>query len=230
MDSTDSLDPGIPGGPLASLVPSDSVRGIIFDYGGTLDSRGDHWSHIIRDAYREAGLDVGIEAFREAYIFGERALAVSGAVAPADNFLDVMLKKIRAELSLLGLDGDPALVGRIAHYCYDYARCSVDCARPLLEDLSERYPLALVSNFYGNINAVLSDFGIRGLFRAVIESAVVGVRKPDPEIFRLGFEALGLEATEVLVVGDSISKDIIPARSLGCMTYHIPGRQWPPLA
>ncbi len=38
-------------GTIESLVIADDIRGIIFDYGGTLDSRGDHWSHIIREAY-----------------------------------------------------------------------------------------------------------------------------------------------------------------------------------
>ena len=42
----------------------------------------------------------------------------------------------------------------------------------------------LVSNFYGNVNAVLRQFGLDGCFSEVIESAVVGVRKPDPEIWR----------------------------------------------
>ena len=44
------------------LVPDD-VRGIIFDYGGTLDSHGDHWSHIILEAYIAAGVEPGIEDF-----------------------------------------------------------------------------------------------------------------------------------------------------------------------
>lgn len=231
MDSTDDIRAfENPGGPIEGLLPPDpEVKGIIFDYGGTLDSRGDHWSHIILDAYRSAGLDIGIEDFKRAYIHGERALAVKGAVIPTDNFLDVMRKKVSAELSVAGVAADSAAAEHIARYCYDYARGCIDGVRPLLRELSERLPLVLVSNFYGNINSVLEDFGIRDCFRAVIESAAVGVRKPDPEIFRLGLEALGLEAPEVLVVGDSIDKDIIPARTLGCRTYHIPGRRWPPV-
>ena len=49
------------------LVPDD-VSGIIFDYGGTLDSHGDHWSHIILEAYLAAGLEPEIEDFVRAYI------------------------------------------------------------------------------------------------------------------------------------------------------------------
>ena len=47
----------------------------------------------------------------------------------------------------------------------------------------------LVSNFYGNIQTILKDFGLYAFFDDIIESSVVGVRKPDPAIYRLGVEA-----------------------------------------
>jgi putative hydrolase of the HAD superfamily len=86
--------------------------------------------------------------------------------------------------------------------------------------------MVLVSNFYGNVESVLTDFGLRHYFKQIIESAVVGVRKPDPQIFALGVEALGLQAQEVLVIGDSYKKDIVPAESLGCRVAWIKGKGW----
>ena len=77
-------------------------------------------------------------------------------------------------------------------------------------------PKVLVSNFYGNLSVVLHEFGFDGCFQQIIESAVVGVRKPDPQIFQLGIEALGMSPEEVTVVGDSLENDILPARQLGC--------------
>ena len=55
---------------------------------------------------------------------------------------------------------------------------------------------------------------------------MVGIRKPDLRIFLLGVEALGLQPGEVTVVGDSMNKDIIPAREAGCRTVWLRGRQW----
>ena len=86
--------------------------------------------------------------------------------------------------------------------------------------------MVLVSNFYGNIESVLSDFDLLRYFRSIIESAVVGVRKPDPRIFALGVEALGLNPSEVLVVGDSYKKDIVPAESIGCKVAWLKGKGW----
>ena len=86
--------------------------------------------------------------------------------------------------------------------------------------------MVLVSNFYGNMPTVLGEFGLDGLFVSVVESAVVGIRKPDPRIFALGVDALQLPARDVTVVGDSYYKDILPARSLGCRTVWIKGLGW----
>lgn len=86
--------------------------------------------------------------------------------------------------------------------------------------------MVLVSNFYGNINTVLAEFGLDGLFEEVIESAAVGIRKPDPRIFRLGTEALGLEPEDVMVVGDSFTNDIVPAAEAGCRTAWLKGEGW----
>lgn len=209
------------------------IRGIIFDYGGTIDSHGDHWSHIIREGWHAAGIDVDDATFRDCYVHAERELARVRHILPCDNFGVLLDKKMVIEMERLrdlgagGFDVAPA-ARTAAQYCYDAARRAVDEARPVLEALSAHYPMVLVSNFYGNVDEVLRDFDLRRYFNGVIESAVVGVRKPDPRIFQLGVVALGLPADQVLVVGDSLRKDIEPARSLGCRTAWIKGRGWTP--
>ena len=131
-----------------------------------------------------------------------------------------------AEQGLLNADSIEPLAAQIALYCYRAARSSVEEARPVLEALYARYPMVLVSNFYGNVESVLADFDLRRYFRDIIESAVVGVRKPDPKIFQLGVDALGLKPEEVLVIGDSYKKDIVPAESIGCHVAWIKGKGW----
>lgn len=208
------------------------IKGIIFDYGGTIDSRGIHWSEVIWDGYCDAGIPVTKEQFRDSYVVAERELARVRHILPNDNFYDLLLKKMRIELQDLVDKGfyqcddiEPA-ARHIAQYCYDAASSSIEEARPVLELLSQHYPMMLVSNFYGNVDSVLHDFDLRRYFRGVIESAVVGVRKPNPVIFRLGVDVLELPANEVLVVGDSLKKDIHPAESIGCQTIWLKGKGW----
>lgn len=211
---------------------TEEIKGIIFDYGGTIDSHGDHWSEVIYDGYKACGLDVDKEEFRTSYVYAERELARTRHIYPQHTFLDVMEIKMRLELDDLARRGiiSQAVADEkcspIAHYCYERARASVDDARPVLAKLAEHFPMVLVSNFYGNVESVIRDMDIRQYFRGVIESAVVGVRKPDARIFTLGVVALGLPAENVLVVGDSMRKDILPAESIGCRTAWLKGKGW----
>jgi len=210
------------------------IKGIIFDYGGTIDSRGIHWSEVIWDGYQASQVPVTKDQFRDAYVFAERELAKVRHILPNDNFHDLLLKKMRIELTNLVENGHlsctniETLSQQIAQYCYDAAKSSIEEARPTLELLYKHFPMVLVSNFYGNVDSVLRDFDVRRYFRGVIESAVVGVRKPNPTIFRLGVDVLELQPSEVLVVGDSLKKDILPAESLGCQTLWLKGKGWTP--
>ena len=208
------------------------VKGLIFDYGGTLDTGGDHWSEVIWEAYRRAGVAVDKPLFREAYVFAERELARERHILPAHDFHDMLRIKMQIEMNFLVEQGhlSPESAEEkaelVAQYCYDAARENVESIRPVLEKLSEKYPMVLVSNFYGNIETVLTDFGIRDFFQAIIESAVMGVRKPDPRIFEHGVKALGMLPEDTLVIGDSYRKDILPAESIGCQAIWIKGKGW----
>ena len=210
------------------------IKGIIFDYGGTIDTKADHWSHILRQGWEFAGIKVSKSLFREAYVHAERELARHRHILPGDNFYKLLRKKIRIEIDYLIERGELSdenveqSVREATRYCYEYARMCVEEARPVLEELSEKFPMILVSNFYGNVDEVLRDFDLRRYFKGIIESAVVGVRKPDPRIFMLGVVALGFQPQEVLVVGDSLTKDILPARSIGCPTAWLKGKGWTP--
>ncbi|MBD5290714.1 MAG: HAD family hydrolase [Bacteroides sp.] len=208
------------------------VKGIIFDYGGTLDTAGEHWSEVIWEAYRQSAVIVDKAEFREAYVYAERELARERHILPAHDFNDLLQIKMKIELEFLAKKGlfPPALVDdrakMIADICYRQAKETVASTIPVLESLSEKYPMVLVSNFYGNIETVLEDFGIRKYFKAIIESAVMGVRKPDPRIFEHGVKALGVLPGETLVIGDSYRKDILPAESIGCQVLWLKGKGW----
>lgn len=209
-----------------------NIKGIIFDYGGTLDTGGDHWSHVIREGWEKAGVAANDALFREAYVYGEQELERTEHILPHHNFGDLLDIKMQIELEYLAGTGNfpPAQIEEkakeIAAYCYQVAKDNVTRSKEVLEKLARTYPLVLVSNFYGNIETVLADFGILGCFKKVIESAKVGVRKPDSKIFELGVKALGLKPEEVLVVGDSIKNDIEPAAKIGCQTLLLEGKGW----
>lgn len=211
-----------------------NAKGLIFDYGGTIDTNSVHWSEVLWDGYVAAGIDVDRQAFRDAYVHGERTLTRQPLVRPEHTMLDLLRIKVGIELQWLAdhgewtMDNEKEIQAKgeaVADHCYAHVLQVLETSRAVLQHLSERYPTVLVSNFYGNIRSVLQDFRL-DLFQDVVESAVVGIRKPDPRIFQLGVDALGMAAQDVVVIGDSYSKDIVPAASIGCQTVWIRGRGW----
>ena len=208
------------------------IKGIIFDYGGTLDTNSRHWSEVLWSKYEEYHVPVGKADFREAYVYGERTLARIPLVKPEDNFHDVLCIKTKLQMEYLieqgKLEQTDAMeyAVKIADSCYQYVLNVLEKTRPVVQSLSRKYKLVLVSNFYGNIRSVLKDFELDDFFSDVIESSVVGVCKPDPAIYRLGVEVLKLPAENVLVVGDSFSKDMVPAKTVGCKVAWLKGEGW----
>lgn len=208
-----------------------TVKGIIFDYGGTIDTDGTHWAEVIWEEYRRAGIPIGRELFREAYVHGERTLARQPIITPADTFHTLLEKKIGIQKEFIG-EKQPdtrftaEMEKAVVAGCYNRILHTMQTTRHVVELLSKNHPLVLVTNFYGNMNTVLAEFGLTEKFPTIIESSVVGIRKPDPALFDLGVQALGTAPEETLVVGDSYRKDIYPAHTLGCRTAWLKGIGW----
>ena len=205
------------------------IKGYIFDYGGTLDTGGQHWGKVIWHAYEHLQVPVSETDFRDAYVHAERTLGKNPIIQPDFTFYKTLETKIRLQLEYLQTSYITPLTSYIlplTSYLYEATVAETSKSREVLLSLKKQYPMVLVSNFYGNIATVLKEFKLDGIFDTIIESAVVGVRKPDPQIFTLGVEALGMQPDEVVVVGDSMDKDIIPASKAGCHTVWFKGEGW----
>ena len=83
---------------------------------------------------------------------------------------------------------------------------------------AEGYRMALVTN---NVREWESRWRalapVDDIFELVIDSAFVGVRKPDPEIYDLALAGLGVEGSECLFV-DDLERNCVAARALGMAT------------
>jgi putative hydrolase of the HAD superfamily len=90
-----------------------------------------------------------------------------------------------------------------------------------------RIPLAIVSNSDGTVEEQLRRHDICQVgvgpgvtVLAIIDSAVVGVAKPDPRAFAPAIAALGLPPGEVAFVGDSVKYDVLGAQDAGLVPVH----------
>lgn len=91
-----------------------------------------------------------------------------------------------------------------------------------------RIPLAIVSNAEGTMERQLADHRICAVggggaaeVAVVVDSTVVGVEKPDPRIFGLALDALGVEAAACLYVGDTVHFDVRGATAAGLHPVHV---------
>ncbi len=202
------------------------TAGYIFDYGGTLDTGGQHWGQVLWHAYERHQVPVTEVQFREAYVYAERTLGRNPVIRPDFTFRQTLETKLRLQQEYLKVENEKYWQ-TILDDLYERTKTMTAQSREVLLQLKDHgLPMVLVSNFYGNMHTVLHEFGFDGLFHKVIESAVVGIRKPDPRIFLLGVEALGLKPEKVTVVGDSLDKDIMPAHEAGCQTIWLRGEGW----
>ena len=86
---------------------------------------------------------------------------------------------------------------------------------PALETLVEdKYQLGVITNG----NAEIHRMPIAHLFSFAHSSAAAGVAKPDPLIFHQALQMAGVEAHEMVYVGDDPEKDIIGASNAGFRT------------
>src|SRR5207245_9705945 len=78
----------------------------------------------------------------------------------------------------------------------------------------------VVSNHHNGkaLREMLGSFGMGRYFEVVIASEEVGVRKPNPEIFRICLSRLRLTRDQVIFVGDSLLYDVVAARAAGIVS------------
>ncbi len=114
---------------------------------------------------------------------------------------------------------DPALADAMSQHFQDVRRTLhvvYPDVRPALEALAAHYRLGLVTNGLACLQREkLAASGLGGYFQSVTVAGDVGVRKPDPAVFRQALASLGAEAAETAMVGNSLRSDIGGARAAG---------------
>ncbi len=202
-----------------------NYQNLCFDYGGTLDTGGIHWADFLWQEYQYHHVPVTHEAFYQAYVHTERYLGQHDVIHPNHTFRETLGIKVQMQIHKLLLEegllhnGDENdIAKRIVASSYQRVLAVLEHSIPIMQSLSKNHTLVLVSNFYGNLHTVLREFHLDSYFKDVVESAAVGIRKPDSAIYQLALRRNHLRPEDTLVIGDSLKNDILPAHSLGIHT------------
>lgn len=190
----------------------------VFDAGGTLIHPD--WPRLAALAREVSGRTFGSDEMRRA--FAEMLKGV-GAQTPTGRVIDQSRSHwtFREMYGGLGLDEaacESIVCGIDRAHAERHMWCGADPEAPrVLEELGrEGLRLAVISNTEdGRVRDALEAAGLGSYFELVVDSHLVGLKKPDAAIFRLALERLGVEASEAAFVGDSYAHDALAARAVG---------------
>jgi putative hydrolase of the HAD superfamily len=194
-----------------AATPRTATRALLFDFGGTLDAEGVPWKDRFFRLAGLEGLGVSRAEFDPAFYGATDSLegvipASAGFRETVDRVADGLAVRLKRERTLLRRIGD--------RFSEESLRQLVQGAA-LLSRLRDRYRIGIVSNFYGNIQAVCDEAGLTPSIRVAVDSTLVGCKKPDPRIFQAALDALGAGPGEAVFVGDSLRRDMAGARGMG---------------
>ncbi len=204
------------------------IRAVLFDLGGTLHTgdmpRGrDIWfARRVLDRLADYGIAVGAtpEELAEklpvnSEIYKHHSEQTLRELSSVEIWNDYFLRDYH-----IGRERLAPLAEELS-FLYDYERPRV-MRRPQLKETMEQLRdmglrLGVISNIISRsvVPHFLAEYDIDRYMDCVITSAETGIRKPDPEIFRVAERRLGLAPEELAYVGDTISRDVRGTRNAG---------------
>ena len=204
------------------------IRAIFFDAAGTLfyltKTVGDHYAYV----GREVGLDLDAQqlesAFHAAWKQMPRRPVIDG---PRENDDKGWWRELVGHVfhqvapSLSELDRDNFFEIAYEHFAEPGVWRLYPEVIDVLEQLRNRFQLAVISNFDGRLRLILQHLGISKYFAHILISSELGADKPDPDIFRRALKIMDLNANEVLHVGDDPERDWKPASAAGLSVFRL---------
>ena len=191
------------------------IRAVLFDAGGTL---------IHMDGERvclAAGVAHDATSFRRAEAAAValvRSFVLANPASTDAERLPLYLDTLLVGLGFAARGERRAAAGRVAaeHSRANLWSRGADGACATLGVLRGRgYRMAVVSNADGRVRGLLERAGLAPLLEFVVDSAEIGVEKPDPRIFHAATTRLGLCPAACAYVGDIYEIDVIGAAGAG---------------
>ena len=193
------------------------IKAVCFDFDGTLAHFAGSFAELVDGLRNDLGLTPK-DAERLA-IMRAQAERRGGPMTFADT-----VRTALTELELPVSDNLETLAARVVRN-YSARMTLLPGAERVLELCREhRLPLALVTNGPADMQrAAVRAVGLEGYFKGLVISgdAAVGVRKPDPRIFRLACEGLEVKPVETVMVGDNLEADVLGALNAGMQAVYL---------
>lgn len=144
--------------------------------------------------------------------------------------IEVLTGRFAQLFAELGINFSPEEAWRVYEKKLSEEHWFIDGAEELLKTLVARYTLCLVSNGTASVqDRRIESAGIAPFFEKIFISQRVGVNKPYPAFFDRCFAALPhLDRARTVIVGDSLTSDILGGRNVGITTCWFNPHRLPP--
>lgn len=192
------------------------IKAVILDFGGTLADGGLDWDPYhenIRSFLANHGYNIPMNKLKR---------ALRGALSDLNRVRakgkEMTFEEVYANfLSKLEIRYDNEMLDYLhENFKRHYITPFFPCVEEVLEELSSRYKVALLSNTMSDQpRLLLQEAGLDKYFDAMYCSRDLGVRKPNPEIFDIVLTKLGVHPVNTVHVGDSVEADMYGARESG---------------
>jgi putative hydrolase of the HAD superfamily len=195
------------------------VRAVLFDFGNTLAAPEE--SHrLTAECLAEMG--IAAPARRVAAALADEAEARREIVTLETSrreCREFYLRRSRMLLAAVGVTGNLEAKAIWLTALYEAKSLSrrphEGCPEVLRRLRGQGLRLAVVSNSDGLVAARCAAMGIADEFELIVDSALAGFAKPDPEIFRRTLRQMELEPAEAVYVGDNYVHDVVCPKSTG---------------
>ncbi len=133
---------------------------------------------------------------------------------------EVLVGRFAALFGEYGMTVDPVLCARTYENNLSVGHYFLPGAEEAVKSLCKKYKLYLASNGTAHVQAGrLKSANIGQYFGEVFVSQEVGANKPDPEYFQRCFARIpGFDPKRAMMVGDSLSSDILGGKQAGMLT------------
>ena len=195
---------------------------ILFDFGGCLDSDGEHSRDLFLSQFKKFNIiesNEDLKRFQETYSAVDKKVISESLVK---NSLLLHMNEVMCKHIAFFLDKfDEKKINLAAKAITDKQSHYIKRNKSIIEKLSKQFNLGIISNFSGNLEIILDEFKIKNYFKFVIDSYYVGMSKPDHRIFELALSFCNTPASKTCFIGDNLNNDIYPAKTLGMKTILI---------
>ncbi|MEW6569170.1 MAG: HAD family hydrolase [Chloroflexota bacterium] len=202
------------------------IRGVIFDLGSTLIRFEGNWDEVLDqarqalvEALRQHGVGIDPQAFSAEFHRQMQAYYHERETEFIEFSTAYVLRTVLANFGHPDVPGE--VVRRALRQMYAVSEAHwqpMPDAYTVLDGLQHAgYRLGLISNAgdEDNVQRLIDHARLRPYFDPVIVSAGIGLRKPNPAVFRGVLKAWRLRPREVVMVGDTLGADILGAQNAG---------------